>query len=687
MTEPRHARWPWVALGMFIALAVVGLTLVVANDESIAEQIPFVVAFAMFGFVGALILSRQAGNRIGALLLWGSCTTALSFVGGEVTTYLVSNGTTTGPLVVTAALFSDAGWLLGIIPVLVLIPLLFPDGRLPSPRWRPFVWAALGFFALMFLGLVLGEPELSGSADDAVIRNPFALSFLAELQVPDAVITFALLGILVGSILSLILRFRRAASLERQQIKWVALSLSFVLFSFVFTEILLALGIESALLDAVVTAPAFLSIPVAIGISVLQYRLYELDVVVKKALVAGTLALIVILVYGAVVGAFGLVAAGEASSGWMFVIALALGLAFRPVARFARRVADRVVYGRRATPYEVLTDFSERVGDAYATDDVLERMARLLGEGTGADRVDVWLHVGDGLRSAAGWPSGDPESPRTLPLFALARPETFEVRHQGEILGAVTVEMPANDPMNPAKERVIRDLTSQAGLVLRNVRLVEELRASQRRIVAAQDQERRRIERNIHDGAQQQLVALTVKMRLASALALKDGEKTAAMLEQMQAETQTALEDLRDLARGIYPPLLADKGLPAALEAQARKSSLPVEVAPDGVGRYPAEVEAAVYFSVLEALQNVSKYAQASHATVRLADEDGRLRFAVEDDGVGFDPLAARTGMGLQGMADRLSALGGSLEVRSEPGAGSVIEGRIPVSDQAGRRP
>jgi signal transduction histidine kinase len=209
--------------------------------------------------------------------------------------------------------------------------------------------------------------------------------------------------------------------------------------------------------------------------------------------------------------------------------------------------------------------------------------------------------------------------------------------------------------------------------------LIEDLRASRQRLVTAQDQERRRIERNIHDGAQQQLVALAVKLKLADALVGKDEERTHALLADLQTETNQALEDLRDLARGIYPPLLADKGLGAALESQARKSAVPVSVETDGIGRYPQEAEAAVYFSCLEALQNVAKYAEASRANVRLAQTDGELAFEVTDDGRGFDPTAASRGTGLQGIADRLAALGGAVDVVSSPGAGTTIAGRIPV--------
>ena len=242
----------------------------------------------------------------------------------------------------------------------------------------------------------------------------------------------------------------------------------------------------------------------------------------------------------------------------------------------------------------------------------------------------------------------------------------FAVEQAGELLGALAVRKPASDPVSPADEKLIDGLASQAGLVLRNVRLTEELKvrlddlkALQRRLVSAQDEGRRRLERNIHDGAQQQLVALAVKLKLADGFVERDTIRAHELLAQLQDETHAALEDLRDLARGIYPPLLADKGLAAALDAQARKSGLPVTVRAGGMGRYPEAVEAAVYFSCLEALQNVAKYARASSVVVTLTERDGTIRFAVQDDGVGFDPSANGYGTGLQGIADRLGALDG----------------------------
>ena len=256
--------------------------------------------------------------------------------------------------------------------------------------------------------------------------------------------------------------------------------------------------------------------------------------------------------------------------------------------------------------------------------------------------------------------------------------EIVAVRHQGELLGAVSIEKKPGESLTPTERKLVSDLGSQAGLV-RNVALIADVRASRQRLVAAQDDERRELERNLHDGAEQQLVALAVNLRLAESLAERDPSATKTMLTDLRTETGEALESLRDLARGIYPPLLADKGLAAALESQARKGSVPTEVRSEGIGRYPPDVESAVYFCALEALNNVAKYAGATRAEVRLAQADGELTFEVSDDGDGFDPAQTGYGTGLQAMADRLDAIGGTLKVHSQPGKGAQVTGRVPV--------
>jgi signal transduction histidine kinase len=240
---------------------------------------------------------------------------------------------------------------------------------------------------------------------------------------------------------------------------------------------------------------------------------------------------------------------------------------------------------------------------------------------------------------------------------------------------------------------MLADLASPAGVVLRNrhltrelqARLAEisaqtaELQASSARIIAAQDSTRRRLERNIHDGAQQHLVAIAVKLRLAATLAKRDPGRATRLLDELEVETHQALETLHALARGIYPPILRELGLESAIRAQGPRFSLPVEVASTGLTRYASEVEGAVYFCCLEALQNVAKHAKARKVRIRLEDLGGELTFSVDDDGVGFDPLRLRQGSGLQNIADRLAALGGHMSVVPGRNGGTSLQGRVPV--------
>jgi signal transduction histidine kinase len=222
-------------------------------------------------------------------------------------------------------------------------------------------------------------------------------------------------------------------------------------------------------------------------------------------------------------------------------------------------------------------------------------------------------------------------------------------------------------------------VASSVVLALRHERLEVEGRARQRRVIDATEAERKRIERNIHDGAQQQLVAINVKLGLVKMLIERDPKRAASMLTDIQAETQEALQGLRDMTRGTYPPLLADSGLATALEARARKSEVPVSVRAAGIGRFPMEIEIAVYYCCLEALQNAAKYSRGTRATIDLRCIGGALSFTVADDGAGFDLGSTRRGIGLRSMEERVQALGGALEVRSSPGSGTSITGRIPV--------
>jgi len=434
----------------------------------------------------------------------------------------------------------------------------------------------------------------------------------------------------------------------------------------------------------------FAIIPIALFIGIVRYRLWDIDRIVSRTLAYGALAVFVTVVYvGVVVGIGNLIGTQQHS---LVLSLLATGLvavAFQPARSALQRLANQLIYGNRATPYQVLSSFS-RLIESFGTEDVLSRTVRILAEGTGGTAT-VWLKVEDQLLASASWPV-----PTTNPLSAITIESeelpgipgadlAVPVRHQGQLLGAFTVQK-KGEALTVAETNLITNVAAQAGLVLRNSQLtadlmarLEDLRQSRQRLVRAQDEARRRLERNIHDGAQQQLVALKVKLSLAERLIDRDPAKLRQALAQLKEETDEAVQSLRELARGIYPPLLAEGGLFVALQAQARKVSVPVTVEAGEVNRYPPETESAVYFCCLEALQNIAKSADASCARIRLVASDGVLGFSIEDDGKGFDPKRARHGSGLQNMTDRIEALGGKLVIHSAPGKGTTVVGEVPA--------
>jgi signal transduction histidine kinase len=693
-----RTTWPWAVW----AAVVVGLvpTMVLSVRNRSFDEDPFFIPVAVmmilgYSTVGAILSARTRRNPIGWLLLAVGVLFLLTGLSDEYLQSAEASGRLGSTLVAITALITSILWLpmLGIVASLIL---LFPTGTVPGPRWRPVPWLIAAGIGAYLVGTTLDpgpfDPEETGVPE--VVMNPVGVEALGALT-PVLIAAGTALGLLciLPALAGLLVRFRRATGEERQQIRWlayvVATIVALVLVQIPVSALPGASSVTSLLTDVLwllTFALIGIGVPITVAIAVLRYRLYDLDVVVKKTAVFVVIAALVTtsgVAFAFLTGRGALPSLEEAPM-LVLLLGVGYGLLAIPLYRVSTRIADRLVYGGRATPYEILSTFSGRVGETYSTEDVLPRMAQLLGEATGAAAAHVWLRVGDEMRPAATWPvDAEPATPVRAPRDTLPplHGAAVEVRHQGELLGALSVEMPPSDPMRPAKERIVRDLAAQAGLVLRNVRLIEELRESRRRIVAAQDDRAKKLERNIHDGAQQQLVALAVKARLAGSLASKDAERTATMLDEIQRDLTEALENLRDLARGIYPPLLADQGLAAAITAQARKSSLPMRVDADGAGRFAPEIEATVYFCVLEALQNVAKYAEATQTSVTLSADGRELQFSVTDDGRGFDAAAVSRGSGLQGIADRLSAVGGDLVVTSAPGRGTTVTGRVPTEE------
>ncbi|MDP9330998.1 MAG: sensor histidine kinase [Actinomycetota bacterium] len=680
----RLRRLAWVAAGIvllcFLGQGVFGwLNRASAQHSSSSGWsatgvVSILTAAPLLGFpiVGFVLAQKRPTNAIGWIMLGIGFSLAVPLDGYAHYALITRGGALPGGGYAEA--INGPSWVPFIGLAGIFLVLLFPDGHLPSQRWRWFArFAAIGM--ILSAAVVLFGP---GSFETMPkFSNPLGVSWTR----PFLFLVLAIPISIVGAAVSMIQRFRRSSGIERLQLKWLVTAVG-VMAGFFLLVMPLSLFAGSpvpgwlSVLQSLTLVP-FALIPIAIGFAVLRYRLYEIDVVINRAVLYASLAVFISVVYVAIVVGIGAIVGSQGNAVLSALAAAVVALAFQPVRRRAQRFADRLVYGKRATPYEVLSQFSDRLAGAFATEDLLPRMARILLEGTAAERADVWVKVGDRLQVGASAPV---DAPVRASVDADALPESLIlVRHQGDLLGAISVEKRPGESLTPTEEKLVQDLASQAGLVIRNSALIEELRASRERLVRAQDEERRKLERNLHDGAQQQLVALAVKLRLVQGVVSKDDERVRGMLTDLQSDASEALENLRDLARGIYPPLLADRGLAAAIEAQARKSTVPIEIDSDGIGRYPQELEAAVYFSCLEALQNVAKYAGAASATVRLHAVDDVLFFEVTDDGAGFDASEHRMGTGLQGITDRLAALGGSLDVRSSPGSGTTVSGRIPA--------
>jgi len=415
----RHLAWPLGVLGLLIPAA--SATLVFLNRSAIhtvdEAALPGVVVPIGFAVIGALLASRRSRNRIGWIFLGIA---VLAGVEGLATEYVFrSLHFHRLPFVAWMAwLQSWVIWLVFPMGLVLFLFLLFPDGRFQSRRWRWLGWVAATFTtAGVILNMVQPTVRLAGSP---AIRNPLAVKALSGVSNDNSLVWFILflggLGILVAAMVGTILRTRRSTGELRQQLRWLGYAAGVTATCLVadFVVNIFVPDLPEGWHDLVIVLGLGVAVPVSCGIAILKHGLYDLDVVVSKTVVYGVVAAFFTAVYVAVVVGIG-TAIGSTRNPFLTVLAAALiALAFNPVRDRAKRFANRMVYGKRATPYEVLSEFSERMAAAYSLEDVLPRMATLLGEGTGARQARVWLKIGDELRPAASW--GDPgEDERPLP--------------------------------------------------------------------------------------------------------------------------------------------------------------------------------------------------------------------------------------------------------------------------------
>ncbi|MFV0317204.1 MAG: sensor histidine kinase [Microthrixaceae bacterium] len=667
-----------IVVGIFAGTVVFAIV-AVAVDRSLASS--QTIANLTFVAVGALLTVRRPGNWIGPLLMWfGLGFEVIGSMGIVVEPLDVSDTTQAWLLLSSETLFALANW------PLIAIFALFPHGQVRTRRMRLFLVATFAYAVALAVVSFLATPaSIAGSIDDLV--HPFVDESTADtmLAVKDAMFAISIV-FLLGAAFTNVGKWRRGDAVERRQIGWLAFGgVTYVVVAALNTLV----GTEHYSEDVflLIDAIGVVLIPGAIAIAILRYGLYEIDTIVNRSLIFTTLAAFIGGVYVLIVLGVSRIV-GDTSIEASIVATVVVALAFQPVRGRVVQWANRLVYGERATPYQVLQQFARQ--SAAGTDvDALPRIPELLAAGCGADAATVWIRDADTFRTAALWP--DDASDRTLaaaegfydPQSDISQP----VFHDGELLGGISLSKPSSEPPTPGDEELVRSLASGLGLTLRNNRLtaslrlrLAELEASRERVLAAADDARRALESELDRGAQQTLVAIKVMLGPLRVTAERaDAPKTGSLLGQLEEQTGTAISSIREFAAGVYPPLLEAEGLEVALSHRTATAAVPTELSAVGLDRYPREVEAAVYFTVLEALQNTSKYASAHHATVTLSNGGDELRFEVCDDGTGFDVSSAERGAGLSGMADRIDTVGGTIEIISTPGEGTRVAGRIPV--------
>ena len=646
----------------------------------------WVAAITAIAVTGTLILTRNPRHLVG----WSLAGFGVGFgiIAGvfTATVILAENNR------IWAAATLEAFGTGVISAIFLLIPMalfLFPTGAAPSPRWRPLAWVMIAAAGIGFFGGLVNTGFGGGPSQALFGPGPFkeSLGPIADALAGPYVVVFAVSA--AAAFISLLVRFRRSEGEERLQLKWVAAAaLFFALGLSLESVVSLTAGVDSSagvtsIWFEVLLAFALTSVPLAMGIAILKYRLYGIDIVISRSLTYGALALFITGVYARVVVGIGTLVGGESNLALSIAAVAIVAVAFEPLRNKLQHWANRLVFGERATPYEVLARTTAQLAGTGGVEDALEQVTQLVVDGTGATDAVLWLKVGGRLQSRAATPSSVLEGLSDVPMPKADLPDlegdaSTPVRHGGEILGALSISMPRGVIVSGLDEKMLNDVAAGTGLLLRNIGLnvelterAEQLRASRRRLVAAHDAERHRLERDLHDGAQQQVVAVKVKLGLARTLSEREGANdVTAIVATLANDTQDAVDAMRFVAHGIYPPLLETEGLGVALATLGRSFSVPIELATDDLERYPRSLEETIYFCLFEiATSAVDK--GATSVTIALVGEPDAVTFTVRHDGSSGNPVSVE---------DRVEAFGGELSLDDEAGE-VVVSGQLPITD------
>jgi signal transduction histidine kinase len=683
MTDRTLRRAAWTAWGISLSIpltaGIVELSRHLAGDNApptssdAAGGLAAVAIEIAIATLGALIVSRQPRNPIGWIFV------AVGFlVGlGSVADAYANHASRSLPVA------SVAAWLSNLIEgpaefgIFVFVFLLFPTGRLLSPRWRPVAWAAAAAIAL----LVLDGALLPGALQSyPSVRNPFGVGALGPVLLPVDKLGFVVLVLtLIAAAASLVLRFRGSRGDERQQLKWFA-SATVLALLLLLTGPIFWFAIRSpAWLWPAAFALAAAVIPLSIGIAMLKYRLYDIDLIINRALVYGALTAAIVGVYVLVVGYLGNVLQTGSNLGVSLLATALVAVLFQPLRERLQRTVNRLMYGERDDPYDVISRLGQRLEATLSPGAVLPAIVESVAQALRLPYAAIALQSGDAYVPAAA--TGAPvDDLLSLPLV-----------YQQEIVGRLLLAPRARgESFNPADRRLLDDLARQAGIAAHAVRLTADLQRSREQLVAAREEERRRLRRDLHDGLGPSLAAQTLKVGSARVLYPHDPHAADALLAELEGDMEASLANVRRLVYNLRPPALDELGLAGAVRETAAQYRIRSEDAggfdiaidaPNDLPPLPAAVEVAAYRIVQEALTNVVRHAQARHCRIGLTvvpdDKRALLEVTVADDGVGLS-AERRAGVGLSSMRERAEELGGTCSVEATS-AGTLVRAFLPL--------
>ena len=646
------SRWGIRAVWAFAALSGAGLALGIlaaafGSPSATAVSYPlwttyvfFPAAFA-FPVVGALVASRQPRNAVGWILLGFGLIGAVQVPAALYADHRFEHGQPALPGDEVAAWF--ATWLgqISLFGVVLFLPLLFPTGRPPTARWRPVVWLA----GIVLAGTAVSQMLVDGDLGEESwhLHNPFGV--LPE----DVYNAFNISGAVVVpmGIAALVVRFRRSRGDERLQLKWLVCVAAVMAFFFVGALAVSPFSETVSDISWGIGVLGFIGLPVVTGIAILRYRLYEIDVIINRTLLYGALTACVVGAYAAVIALAGAALRDQVGIGAAVVATGLVAVMFDPLRTRLQRAVNHLLYGERDDPVTAVARLARSLEAAAEPEAVLPGVVDSVAIALRLPYAAIEVEQAGRLERVAA--HGEPGGP------AVALP----LRHGGVRLGQLVLGLrPGDDAFSPADSRVLADLAEHAGQAVHAVRLTADLQRARERIVAAREEERRTLRRDLHDGIGPTLAGITLQVDVARSLLVTDATAARGMVEKLRGETQAAVQDVRRVVEALRPPDLDELGLAGAI----RRLEIECETSGD-LDRLPAAVEVAAYRIVQEA-RGIQR--------VRI-ERNGALEIEMTGRAEEVARLAA--------MRERAGELGGTCVLEARPGGEFRVRARLPLRE------